>query len=123
MTIFFLVHISTSGEHVLSCFPVSKSTQKSRTMESIKIKINDNELIFKMDLKTFMVYESMAGKPFKGGTTLDLVSLMYSALVAHNVMDLTFDKFVDYLDETPSLLGVMTDNITEYFTRRNESQD
>lgn len=92
-------------------------------MEAIKIKIDDNELIFKMDLKTFMVYESMAGKPFKGGTTLDLVSLMYSALVAHNVMDLTFDKFVDYLDETPSLLGVMTDNITEYFTRRNESQD
>ena len=93
-------------------------------MEPIRVNIDGKDMVFKLDLRAFMVYESLAGRPFNGGLTLEVVSLMYSALAAHNDMEgMTFDKFVDYLDGAPACVASMARYMTEYYKGRHEGKD
>lgn len=93
-------------------------------MEKTIVKIGDKEFDFKLDLRAFMVYESMAGKPFKGGLTLDFLGLMYAGLVIHNRnFDMTFDHFVDCIEENPLLFNKMVEYIKNYFSMKYADTD
>ena len=87
------------------------------------ITINNKEYKFKMGLRPLFIYERITQKPFKIESLLDNYVLFYSALLANNLDDcLSWDEFIDALDENPNLYNQIQDILNEE-QKRNEIFD
>lgn len=88
-----------------------------------KITINNKEYKFKIGLRTLFMYERITQKPFKIESLLDNYVLFYSALLANNLDDcLSWDEFIDALDENPNLYTQIQEILNEE-QKRNELFD
>lgn len=70
----------------------------------MKITINDTEYKIKYTLRALFIFEQITGKSFNLETLLDNYIFFYSILVANNENVLTWDQFIDALDENPNIL-------------------
>lgn len=93
---------------------VSGALKNHSDMEKIVLK--DKELVFKIDLKSFIVYERMAGRSFEGKMIIDTLGLMYGSIISHNKdVDIEFDEFVDIMDGDQELFERLLGLVSEYF--------
>jgi len=70
----------------------------------MKITIKDKEIELKNTLRSMIMYENIAEKSFNPETVTDIITYMYCVVVASsNDYTLTFDEFINYVDENPTI--------------------
>lgn len=70
------------------------------------ITVKDKPLILKYTLRSFFVFENLAGHVFVFGKLLDEYLLFYAFLLANNErFDVSFDDFINECDNDPSLFS------------------
>ena len=71
----------------------------------MNITIKDKEYKLKYTLRALFIFEQATGKAFKLETLTDQYLLFYCMLAANNEsMSLTFEDFIDALDEDPTIM-------------------
>lgn len=98
---------------------------KVYTIMKKTIILNGKEYIIKYTIRALFIFEQITGKPFEVATLLDSYILMYSMLLANNDDCLSWDDFLNCVDENPNLLNEMED-VTKSQNEKlfaNESDD
>lgn len=74
------------------------------------IKIKEKEYKIKYTIRALFIFEQITGKPFSINTLLDNYVFFYSLILANNSEDcLTWDEFVDALDDNPNLFNEISE--------------
>ena len=70
------------------------------------ITIRQKQVELRYSMRALFQYENITGQSFNPKTLQDFCTFFYCVLVSSNKdLDLTFDEFVDYLDEDPSKMS------------------
>ena len=92
------------------------------------VNIKGNEITLKYSFRSMMIYEKIVGESFQPTGVTEVIVYLYSTILASKKgIDLSFDDFVDWLDDNPNainefnewLLSVMDKN--GYINQRNEN--
>lgn len=87
----------------------------------MKILIQDREINIKYSFRGFMAYEQITGESFKPQGMKEVITLFYSmVMTADNELSITFDEFIDWLDENPEQLNNFSTFLVEN-TKRVEA--
>lgn len=87
----------------------------------MKIKINDTEIELKATMRAMIIYEKIADKPFNPVSITDLILYFYAIILAsYPSFEMTFDKFLTYLDDNPQLFKQFTDFINSENEKQNQ---
>lgn len=72
----------------------------------MKIQILDKEVELKNSFRAYIIFENITGKSFQSVNTLgDILIFMYSTVLASlKTTDISFDAFMDYIDENPDVV-------------------
>ncbi len=75
-------------------------------MKAFNINLSGKELDIKLSFRSLMTYERLSGKNYTQIQSLeDTLIYMYSCIISTNKdIKLTFDEFVDNIDECPEVL-------------------
>lgn len=85
----------------------------------MKITINNKEFNLKISMRSIIIWEKISDKTFNPITVTDLILYFYSIILANNPdFEMTFDNFIDYLDEHPGLFNEFMD----FLKKENEKQ-
>lgn len=80
----------------------------------MKIKIQDKEIELKKTFRSYVIYESITDKIFNPKTMSDIITYFYSVVLASDKdINLTFDEFIDWLDENEDALNDFEQWLTE----------
>lgn len=81
----------------------------------MKLKINEKEIKLKNSLRSLILYENVTGQTFAAPQTIqDIITYFYCVVVGSSKdYSLSFDDFVDLLDEQPNLINNFTAWIQE----------
>ncbi len=84
------------------------------------IEINGTTYNLKYSIRAYIYFEQIVGKPFSVSNLTDTYILFYSFLMASNkdTFKMTFDDFIDALDEDRSLMP----KFNEFFKEESEKQ-
>lgn len=94
----------------------------------MKLNIKGNEITLKYSFRSMMIYEKIVGESFQPNGLTEVIIYLYSTILASKKeIDLSFDDFVDWLDDNPNtinefnewLLSIMDKN--GYINQRNEN--
>lgn len=77
------------------------------------IKINGKEYFIKQTIRSIFLWEQIAQKPFEIKTTLDNYLYFYCILLANNEDFMSWDEFINCLDENPTILIELTKKLTQ----------
>lgn len=81
-----------------------------------KIKIKGKNYNIKYTIRALFIFEQITGKPFKIETLLDNYLFFYSMILANNQDKseiLSWDDFIDALDNDPNLFGKINDAVEQ----------
>lgn len=85
-----------------------------------EIEINGKNYKLKYTVRCLFIFEQITGKSFKIESLLDNYLFFYSIILANNREDiLSWDDFIDALDEDPTLFKRMSDIIEEQQKKDN----
>lgn len=74
------------------------------------VKIKDAEVELKNTFRAMIIYEAIAEKAFKPNGLSELLIYFYSVIMASKKdVDITFDEFMDWVDDNPSSIAEFTD--------------
>lgn len=81
----------------------------------MKVTIKDKEITLKSSFRALIAYEQITNHAFNPSTITDMILYFYCVIIASKEFDgtLTFDDFMDYLDEHQDLLNTFTTWLTE----------
>lgn len=80
----------------------------------MKIKIQDKEIELKKTFRSYIIFESITEKIFAPKTMSDVATYFYSVVLASDRnLELTFDEFIDWLDENENALNDFEQWLTE----------
>ena len=80
----------------------------------MKIIIKDKEIELKKTFRSYVIYESITDKIFAPKTMSDIITYFYSVVLAsYKDINLTFDEFIDWLDENENALNDFEKWLTE----------
>ena len=83
----------------------------------MKIKIQEKEIELKKTFRSYIIFESITDKIFAPKTMSDVVTYFYSVVLASDRnLELTFDEFIDWLDENEDALN----DFEQWLTKINE---
>ena len=69
------------------------------------LKIKDKEVKLKYTLRAMMLYENIQNKSFAPESTTDVLVYMFCVILSSDKeLNLTFDEFLDMVDENPKLM-------------------
>lgn len=72
----------------------------------MKVTIKEQEVELRYSMRSLFMFERVANKNFNPTTIEDFCTFFYCVVCSSNKdLDLTFDEFVDYLDEDPSKMN------------------
>lgn len=82
------------------------------------IKFLDKEITLKNSFRTYIIFENITGKSFQNAASLsDILCFMYATILASaKTTDITFDEFMDYIDENPT----MVTEFSQWLMKSNE---
>ena len=84
------------------------------------IKIKNQEVELRYSMRALFQYENITGQSFNPKTLQDFCTFFYCVLVSSNKdLDLTFDEFVDYLDEDPSKMSEFASWLNSVMQKNN----
>lgn len=68
----------------------------------MKIQIKNTEVELKNKMRSLLIFEHIANKPFNPTTVTDMILYFYSVILAcEPSIDLTFSELMDIIDENP----------------------
>lgn len=80
----------------------------------MKITINNHEIELKKTFRSYIIFESITDKIFAPKTMSDVVTYFYSVVLASDKdINLTFDEFIDWLDDNENALNDFEQWLTE----------
>lgn len=81
------------------------------------IKIKNTEVELKNKMRSLLIYEQIANKAFNPTTVTDMILYFYSTILACKPdIDLTFNEFMDIVDEDPNLFT----SFQQWLTKESE---
>lgn len=84
------------------------------------VTLNGKTYRIKYTLRGLFVYEQIAGVPFSPEKTLNVFLLIFCFLIVNNEdFSMSFDKFMDILDDEPETVKNIMDWMAEETTRIN----
>lgn len=83
----------------------------------------DHQIELKYTFRAYIIYENIVGDTFRGNGMKDVIIFMYSILVASDPSVDNFDKFVDWLDENPTVIEEFSEWLTTCMKRNNDVRD
>ena len=84
------------------------------------IKIKDQEVTLRYSMRAFFQYENITGQSFNPKSLQDFCTFFYCVVCSSNKdLDLTFDEFVDYLDEDPSKMSEFAEWLNSVMQKHN----
>lgn len=84
------------------------------------ITIRQKEITLKYSMRALFQYENITGQSFNPKTLQDFCTFFYCVLCSSNKdLDLTFDEFVDYLDEDPSKMNEFAEWLSKTMQKSN----
>ena len=85
-----------------------------------EIEINGKNYKLKYTIRSLFIWEQITGKPFKIENMLDNYLFFYSMILANNPDEiLTWDDYLNAMDEDPTLFKRMSDIIEEQQKKDN----
>lgn len=78
----------------------------------MEIIINEKKTQLKYGFRALMYFEKIMGYTFQGGGLSDVITLMYCCYMAGNDDAITFNNFVEWLDNNPNKLAEFTQYLT-----------
>lgn len=82
----------------------------------MEITINNNTVNLKYSFRALMIYENITNKSFNPKGISDVVIFFYSVVVATTKDNtITFDDFLDWLDEHPTAINDFSLWLTQVF--------
>lgn len=83
----------------------------------MKITINNHDVELKKSFRSYVIYESITDKIFNPKTMSDIITYFYSVVLSSDKdINLTFDEFIDWLDENENALN----DFEQWLTKINE---
>lgn len=83
----------------------------------MKITINNHDVELKKTFRSYVIYESITDKIFAPKTMSDIITYFYSVVLASDRnLELTFDEFIDWLDDNEDALN----DFEQWLTKINE---
>ena len=81
----------------------------------MKVIINDKEITLKSSFRAMVAYEQITDHIFSPSTVTDILVYFYCCIISSKEYDgtLTFDEFMDYLDDNPTILQEFSEWMTE----------
>lgn len=80
--------------------------------------IKEQNIELKSKMRSLLIYEQIAGKPFAPNGFTDMMLYFYSVILANYPnIQLTFDELLDEVDNNPSLFSEFTGWIEEQAKR------
>ena len=80
----------------------------------MQITLNKKKITLKYTLRAMMMYENMTQKSFSPNTITDVITFMYCVVIASSKdYSITFDQFIDYIDEHPETMTKFADWIQD----------
>ena len=81
----------------------------------MEIKINDKTIQLKKSFRSLIAYESATGKAFNPSTITESIMYFYCVIISSDSdLELSFDTFMDWLDDNPMALQEFTEWIVEH---------
>lgn len=77
------------------------------------IKINNNECKIKQTVRSIFLWEQITGKSFEIQNTLDNYLYFYCILLANNEDFMSWDDFINVLDDDPTVLMQISKALTQ----------
>lgn len=86
----------------------------------MKITINNNDYKVKYTIRALFIFEQITGKSFEIKSILDNYVFFYSMILANNEENvISWDDFIDAVDNDPKLILQLNNIINEYQTKDN----
>ena len=82
----------------------------------MKVTIKEKEITLKSSFRALIAYEQITNHAFNPSTITDMILYFYCVIISSKEFDnepITFDDFMDYLDEHQDLLNTFTTWLTE----------
>ena len=81
----------------------------------MKVTIKEKEITLKSSFRALIAYEQITNHAFNPSTITDMILYFYCVIISSKEFDepMTFDEFMDYLDEHQDLLNTFTTWLTE----------
>lgn len=71
----------------------------------MKFKFKEKEIELKYSIRSLMMYENMTSHNFNPTTITDIITYMYCIVLASSKDEtITFDEFIDCIDENPDVI-------------------
>ena len=75
----------------------------------MEITINEKKIQLKKTFRSLIAYESATGKAFNPTTVTESIMYFYCVIIASDMeLELTYDEFMDWLDDNPTALQDFT---------------
>lgn len=86
----------------------------------MKITIKDKEIELKYTMRSMLMYENMTDKTFTPTTLTDIITYFYCVVISSSKdYSLSFDEFIDYLDENVDVVSEFSTWIVDIITNQN----
>ena len=87
----------------------------------MKVTIKDKEITLKSSFRALIAYEQITNHTFNPSTITDMILYFYCVIISSKEFDepMTFDEFMDYLDDNPTILQEFSEWMTET-SKQNE---
>lgn len=95
----------------------------------MKITIKDREVELKYGFRALMIYEKIYGESFNPKGLSEILCFMYCCIIGANEIDLTFQEYLDWMDQNPTVLGDFSNwlanifGVQDYIDNKNEKAD
>ena len=87
----------------------------------MRVQIKDRELEIKYTFRAMLIYEKITDKSFMPTGLYDIVMFFYSSILASDKdLILTFDEFIDWIDENPYVVGEFSEWLTASVDQQNK---
>lgn len=84
------------------------------------IKVKDKEIKMKYSFRSMMIYEKIAGSSFAPKGITEILIYFYSTILASDKdSTLTFEEFMEWIDEHPKELNDFSTWLTETLTKNS----
>ncbi len=84
----------------------------------MEITIKEKTIQLKKTFRSLIAYESAMGKSFKPETFTEYIMYFYCVIIASDLsIELTYDEFINWLDENPNVLDEFSQWILEQNNR------
>lgn len=89
------------------------------------IQILDKEVELRNSFRAYIIFENITGKSFQSMNSLaDVLCFMYATILGSlKTTDITWDDFIDYIDEHPEVVTTFSQWIVDSNTVINEASN